>query len=73
MSNKNDKDSDNFETEGREKLVGVLISQKNKLEPNNDCENKCGFGVSVDQEIKHNVNDNNSLKISSEGDLKIIQ
>ena len=71
ICNKNDiKDSNNQETE--EKIDGDINFSKNKLEPNNDYENKYEFNMSIDQEIKSNNNDIkiNSLKNSSEDDSK---
>ena len=68
---KNIKDSNNLETEGKE-IGGDVNLSKNRLEPNNDYENKYEFNMSIDREIKQNNNDItiNSLKISSEGDTK---
>jgi len=68
--NKNDiKDSNNLETE-EEKIDRDIYLSKNKLESNNDYENKSEFNMSIDREIKRNDNDIkiNCLKNSSEGD-----
>ena len=72
MCNKNNiKDSNNLETE-RKEIGGDVNLSKNKIEPNNDYENKYEFIMSIDREIKQNNNDItiNSLKNSSEGDTK---